>query len=189
MSDQNPFNDRTTMRRSDRGITDPVWIREFLLGAPVGTVSTVVGGQPFHNINLFVYDARSHAIYLHTAGSGRLRSNVESCDRVCFSTYRMGRLLPADTAREFSVEYDSVILFGRCTILTDMMIARDIMQMLMDKYFAHLKPDEHYRPISQTEIEEITVFKIDIDSWSAKHKSVASDFPGAFRLGESHDIR
>ena len=53
-------------RRSDRAVTDEAWIKDFLSGAPFGALATVSDGQPFINMNQFVYDEAAHAIYLHT---------------------------------------------------------------------------------------------------------------------------
>ena len=64
----------TRMRRNDRAMDDG-WIRAFLATAPVGVVATVDDGQPFLNSNLFVYDESRHAIYVHTARTGRTRGN------------------------------------------------------------------------------------------------------------------
>jgi len=77
---------------------------------PFGTLATVYEGQPFINTNLFVFDEAAHVIYMHTANVGRTRANVEAEERVCFSVSEMGRLLPADTALEFSVEYAGVVV-------------------------------------------------------------------------------
>ena len=96
------------IRRSDRAVEDVAWIQNFLQRAPVGVLATASDGQPFINSNLFVYDQAAHAIYLHTARTGRTRTNVEANERVCFHAFEMGRLLPADTALEFSVEYGGV---------------------------------------------------------------------------------
>ena len=143
---------RTDMRRKDRAVEDDAWIRRFLAESPEGILATVDGDQPFVHVNTFVYDEATHAIYLHTAGKGRLRTNIEANPKVSFCSSRMGRLLPADTAREFSVEYESVIIFGRASILTDLELAKEKMQLLLDKYFRHLKPGTDYRPITDTEI-------------------------------------
>jgi nitroimidazol reductase NimA-like FMN-containing flavoprotein (pyridoxamine 5'-phosphate oxidase superfamily) len=99
---------------------------------------------------------------------------------VSFGVGEMGRLLPAATAMEMSVEYASVIVFGRAHIVTDQAEARRGLQLLLDKYFAHLRPGSHYRPMTDEEIARTTVYRIDIDAWSAKRKQVAEDFPGAF---------
>lgn len=172
------------VRRADREMTDEAWIVELLNRAPVGTLATVSDGQPFINSNLFVYDAAAHAIYMHTARVGRTRANVEGEDRVCFSITEMGRLLPADEALEFSVEYNGVVAFGHVTVIEDATEATRALQMLMDKYFPHLRPDEHYRRIMPEELVRTSVYRIAIDSWSGKRKKVDDDFPGAFLYGE-----
>lgn len=172
------------VRRSDRAVTDEAWIRAFLHRAPVGYLATVHDGQPFINSNLFVYDEAAHAIYMHTARLGRTRSNIETDERVCFSISEMGRLLPADTALEFSVEYNGVAVFGRAGIVTDEAAATHALQMLLDKYFPHLKPGEDYRPIVEEELARTAVYRIQIDEWSGKKKAVGPDFPGAFLYGQ-----
>src|SRR5690606_1258136 len=97
------------VRRRDRAQHDDVWIRAFLHRAAMGTLATVHDGQPFINSNLFAYDEATQAIYMHTAQAGRTRANVEREQRVCFSVSEMGRMLPADKALEFSVEYAGVV--------------------------------------------------------------------------------
>lgn len=168
------------VRRSDRAMTDDAWIADFLHRAAVGVLAMTNDGQPFINSNLFVYDATAHAIYLHTARTGSTRAHVDAHERVCFHVFEMGRLLPADTALEFSVEYGGVTVFGRAQVVADAEQARAGLQLLLDKYFAHLRPGEHYRPITDDELARTAVYRIDIEQWSGKRKAVAEDFPGAF---------
>ncbi len=167
------------VRRSDRAVFDEAWITEMLAQAPIGTLATVNDGQPFINNNLFVYDSQNHAIYTHTARLGRTRSNVDGAERVCFSVSDMGRLLPADEALEFSVEYSGVVIFGSVSVIegTD---AERALQLLLDKYFPHLQSGRDYRPITLEELKRTSVYQIDIESWSGKKKYEAPDFPGAF---------
>lgn len=173
-----------TVRRPDRELTDEEAIKALLHRAPIGTLATVYEGQPFINSNLFVYDEAAHCIYMHTAKVGRTRANVEADERVCFSVSEMGRLLPADEALEFSVEYSGVVIFGTASIVEDSAEATNGLQQLMDKYFPHLKPGEHYRPIMPEELVRTSVYRIQIERWSGKHKQVGDDFPGAFLYGQ-----
>jgi nitroimidazol reductase NimA-like FMN-containing flavoprotein (pyridoxamine 5'-phosphate oxidase superfamily) len=173
----------TRMRRADRA-QDDAWIRAFLHRAPFGFLATLAGDQPFINSNLFVYDEAAHVIYLHTAREGRTRANVEGDERVCFSAAEMGRLLPADTALEMSVEYAAVVVFGRAAIVDDEAEARHGLQLLLDKYCPHLRPGRDYRPITEEELARTSVFRIRIQQWSGKKKEVAADFPGAFFYGQ-----
>lgn len=171
------------VRREDRAVTDEDWIRALLHRAPFGALATVNNGQPFINSNLFVYDEEKHVIYMHTARVGRTRANVEGEQKFCFSVSEMGRLLPADEALEFSVEYSGVTIFGRVAIVTDEAEARYGLQLLLDKYFPHLQPGQHYRPITLEELKRTSVYRLEIEQWSGKQKKVADDFPGAFFYG------
>lgn len=162
----------TNMRRSDRAVEDEAWIKRFLHHAGVGVLATVYDGQPFINQNLFVYDENEHCIYVHTANQGRTRANVENHEKVCFSIMEMGRMLPADEALEFSVEYAGVIIFGKSSIVEDEAKATEALQRLLDKYSPHLTAGSDYRPPILEELKRTAVFRITIDDWSAKKKEV-----------------
>jgi nitroimidazol reductase NimA-like FMN-containing flavoprotein (pyridoxamine 5'-phosphate oxidase superfamily) len=172
---------RAEVRRRDRAVEDEAWIAALLRRAPLACLATVADGQPFINSNLFAYDEARHVIYMHTARYGRTRANLERDERVCLSVSEMGRLLPADVALEFSVEYAGVAVFGRGAVVEDGAEAAHGLQLLLDKYFAHLRPGEHYRPSTAEEVARTSVYRIAIETWSGKRKVVAEDFPGAFR--------
>jgi hypothetical protein len=94
--------------------------------------------------------------------------------------HEIGRLLPADTALEMSVEYASVIVFGRGSLIAEAPEAERALQLLLHKYFSHLQPSRDYRPITPEELARTSVYRIEIEEWSAKRKQVDPDFPGAF---------
>jgi nitroimidazol reductase NimA-like FMN-containing flavoprotein (pyridoxamine 5'-phosphate oxidase superfamily) len=168
------------VRRRDRAIEDDTWIRAMLHQAPVGALATIHDGQPFINSNLFVYDEEAHCVYMHTARVGRTRANVEREQAVCFSVSEMGRLLPAETALSFSVEYAGVTVFGRAAVVDTPEEARQALQRLLDKYAPHLRPGRDYRATTDEELARTSVYRIAIEAWSGKKKEVAPDFPGAF---------
>jgi nitroimidazol reductase NimA-like FMN-containing flavoprotein (pyridoxamine 5'-phosphate oxidase superfamily) len=181
------------VRRRDRAVYDETWIKDFLRRAPYCALATVHERQPFIHTNLFVYDEEANCIYFHTATTGRTRSNIESNGQVCLSVSEMGRLLPADTALEFSVEYSGVAVFGTVKIVTEEAEARRGLQLLLDKYFPHLRPAQDYRPVTGEELARTAVFRLEIESWSGKQKKVGPDFPGAFfynsQSGESTESK
>jgi len=174
--------DASWVRRRDRAVTDEAWIIEFLKRAPVGTLATVHEGQPFMNTNIFVYDEAQECIYIHTAHGGRTRDNItapQAPDQACFSIMEMGRLLPAPTALEFSVEYAGVTVFGAVHVVESDEEATDALQAILDKYAPHLLPNTHYQPPVPEELRRTTVIRMDVASWSGKKKEVG-DFEGAF---------
>ena len=175
-----PFH-RTQVRRRDRAVEDEAWLKEMMHTAATGVLATVADGQPFLNANLFVYNEARHAIYLHTARLGKTRDTIEGHERVAFTVMELGRLLPADTALEFSTEYASVVLFGRGSVVADPDEARDALQLLLDKYFADLTPGTDYRATTAEELERTSVFRVDIEEWVGKRKQEIPEFPGARR--------
>jgi uncharacterized protein len=168
------------VRRHDRAVEDPAWIRALLSRAPIATLATSSDGQPFVNINLFVFDPGAEVIYFHTSNKGLTRTKIENNPRVCLSVAEMGRLLPAETALDMSVEYASVVVFGRATVVADSEEATRALQLLLAKYFPHLEYGKDYRGIQPDELARTAVYRIEIESWSGKRKRVAEDFPGAF---------
>jgi nitroimidazol reductase NimA-like FMN-containing flavoprotein (pyridoxamine 5'-phosphate oxidase superfamily) len=165
--------------RKDRA-KDESWIKSYLKVAPFGMLATEYEGQPFIKPTLFAYDEAEHAIYLHGALVGRMRTNVEKNPRVSFCAAEMARLLPADTAMEVGVEYASVVVFGTIEVLSDNKQARYGLQLLLDRYFPHLKSGVDYREILEEELDMTSVYRIKISSWSGKGKHAREDFPGAF---------
>jgi len=170
----------THVRRRDRAVHDDTWITAFLHRTSMGVLALSLDGQPFVNSNLFVYDEKAHTIILHTAREGRLRSVVEQSPRACFSVSEMGRLLPAAEALEFSVEYAGVSAFGTVKIIEDERESTRLLQLLLDKYFPHLKPGKDYRPVIPEELKRTAVYAMYIEEWVGKKKEVEDDFPGAF---------
>lgn len=158
------------MRRVDRAMPSEDAIEALLLEAQVGFIATCAQDQPFIHSNYFWYDKAGHSIYFHTAIEGRTRDNIIRNPRVCFSTAKAGRLLPAKTALEFSTEYAGVCAFGQARIVERADEAEYALQGLLDKYFPDLIPGKDYRPITQEEIAITSVFAIEIEAWSGKEK-------------------
>ena len=165
--------------RKDRA-KDDAWIKAYLKRVPFGMLATEYEGQPFIKPTSFVYDEAEHTIYIHGALVGRMRANLEVNPRISFCIAEMGRLLPGDTAMEVGVEYASVVVFGKVEILTEADQTRHGLQLLLDRFFPHLKPGIDYREILPQELDITSVYRIKIDSWSGKEEHARQDFPGAF---------
>ncbi len=168
----------------DRAMYDDAWIIDLLCRAGMCTIATARDGQPFLSTLLFAYDAETKTIYFHTARRGRVWENITANPRVCLTAAEMGRLLPAETAMNFSVEFQSVVVFGSARLLDDPREAERGMQLILDKYFRHLKPGRDYRGIIEGELSVTAVYRLEIEEWSGKKKAVGEDFPGALLWGE-----
>ena len=110
---------------------------------------------------------------------------MEDDETVSFTAFEMGRMLPADEALEFSVEYGGVVAFGKGRIVDDAVEEERALQLLLDKYAPHLRPGRDYRPITTGELKRTTVFRMEIEQWSGKQKKAEDGFPGAFQYDPS----
>ncbi len=45
---------------------------------------------------------------------------------------------------------------------------REVLNGLINKYFNEMRSDKDYRPITDEELEQTSVYGINIDSWSGK---------------------
>jgi nitroimidazol reductase NimA-like FMN-containing flavoprotein (pyridoxamine 5'-phosphate oxidase superfamily) len=179
------FTPPNEMRRPEYACDD-AWIREFLTHAEVGHIATRWDEQPFVTPTLFWYDPQHHEIYFHSNITGRLRANIERHEKVCIEASRMGRLLPANTALEFALQYESAVAFGRGRLLDDAEEKRRALYGLIEKYFPGMAPGVQYRPITDQELKRTAVYAIAIESWSGKRNwpERAKQSPDWAPLGE-----
>lgn len=154
-------------RRSEYALDDAA-VRELLGRLEVGHVATLWDEQPFIHPTSFWYDGERHAIIFHSNLVGRLRANSERQPRVCFEASRFGRFLPSNVALEFSVQYESVVVFGEVRLLEALDEKRGALAGLIAKYFPKMRAGQEYRPITDAELKRTSVYAIAIDSWSGK---------------------
>ena len=147
---------------------DQSWIIDFLKEAQVGHIATRADNQPYITPTLFWYSPEQHKIYFHSNIIGQVRSNAERFPEVCFEASRIGKLLPSNLALEFSLQYQSVIAFGKVRVVEDEADKEKFLYGLIEKYFPSMQPGEHYRPITGQELKRTSVYAITIEKWSGK---------------------
>jgi len=154
-------------RRPENAMSDE-WVKDFLRHAPIGHVATRWDDQPFITPTSFWYDEAQHAIIFHSNLVGRTRVNSEHHDQVCFEASEYGEFLPSNVALEFTVQYQSVIVFGKVRVIDEAEEKRRALYGLIGKYYPTLTAGEEYRPITEQELKRTSVFTIAIESWSGK---------------------
>ena len=147
---------------------DDEWIRVFLRAAKVGHIASTRDGQPFLNPTSFWFDEANHQIIFHSNITGRVRSNLESNPRVCFEASELGKMLPANVALEFSLQFRSVVVFGKARLITDAEEARRVLYGLIHKYFPAMTAGKEFREITDKELKRTSIYAIQIEEWSGK---------------------
>ena len=144
------------------------WIRAFLREAKVGHIASARDGQPFINPTTFWFDEANHQIVFHSNITGRVRANIQSNPRVCFVASELGKLLPANVALEFSLQFRSVVVFGEVRVISDPEETRRLLYGLIHKYFPAMTARKEFREITDKELKRTSVYAIQIMEWSGK---------------------
>lgn len=119
-------------------------------------------GQPYITpLNFVLYDGK---IYFHGGFSGRKLDNIRANPRVCFEVSRPGRLYTAPLAKNFSMRYWSILVFGRAAPVTDEEQRLFIMNKLMEKYASGYD----YVPLTVDDMKACNLIEITIEQMSGK---------------------
>lgn len=158
----------TAFQRLPEYKRDDEWICAFLRRAQVGHIATTREEQPFLNPTTFWFDEANHQIIFHSNITGRVRSNLETNSRVCFEASELGKLLPSNVALEFSLQFRSVVVFGKAHLVSHPQEARKVLYGLIKKYFPAMTAGKEFRAITDKELKRTSVYAIQIEEWSGK---------------------
>lgn len=184
--DEEPDNISDEIRYQRKAVEDSEWIASFLADQPGGVLGLVDDGSPYVVTQLFVHDPDSNALFLHGARTGRTRRIVDAADRpeATFTVSEMGRFIPHEVPMEFTVEYASVDVFGHIDVVEDPDEKRRVLELFMAEFAPHLEPEVDYNTIADKNVDITSVYRLDIDSWSAKRGEKPPDHPGAYDLDD-----
>ena len=164
----NPNKKPVNQSRIESLEMDDKWIMHFLNKTQVGHFVTLDKDQPFINPSSFWYSSKSHEIYFHSNAYGRMRFNADKQLKASFECFRSGKLLPSNLALEMSFQYECVIAFGKITVVHEIDEKKEILYGLLQKYFGDMKSGKDYRAITQKELNQTSVYRFKVKSWSGK---------------------
>jgi len=101
------------VRRSEREIRDGQEIRAILARERVVRLGFAVDGEPYVVPVSYGYDAAAHALVFHTAREGRKIDLIARNPRVCFEIEGTTRVQLGRSACDWSLQYESLIGYGR----------------------------------------------------------------------------
>jgi len=144
------------------------WIKSLLHRGEIAHIASHWDLQPFLNPTTYYYDEAGHRLIFHSNIAGRICANIERHPEVCVEVSEFGKLLPSNISLEFSLQYRSVIVYGKARIIEDENEKRDVLHKLIHKYFGDMQIDKDYRSATDKELKRTSVYEIQIDSWSGK---------------------
>ena len=173
-------------RRSDK-LMSQERLLEMINSGFCGRLATIgPDGYPYCVPLLYVW--LEGAVYVHnTAAPGHLRANVEHNDRVCFEIDTAGAVFNYGRFEcDSSVEYSSVILFGRVRVVQDEGSKALFCDALMAKYG---RPDSGRPQGFYPRLKDITVYAIQAERMAGKETplpDVSEQWPAKDRTMTPH---
>jgi nitroimidazol reductase NimA-like FMN-containing flavoprotein (pyridoxamine 5'-phosphate oxidase superfamily) len=154
-------------RLPQRGRYDRETIYAILDAAKVCHVGFAEGDQPF--VIPMLYARAGEEILLHGAPTSRLIGHIAAGRPICISVAILDGLVLAKSAFHHSVNYRSVVLFGRGRLLEDAQEKLEALRTLTE----HLAPGrwEVVRPPNAAELRGTAVVAVAIENASAKVRS------------------
>ena len=160
---------RATIRmHPERGVPDEV--SEILADGIVVHVAFVADGEPFAIPMTYQHDAQSpERLHLHGAHHGRLLEHLQSGASVCVSLTLVDGLVYSRTALNHSVNYRSVVGFGRAAARQpELAERRQILDRMIGRYFPGRTPGLDYEIAPDVHLDATAFVTLEIEAWSAK---------------------
>ncbi|MCE9579083.1 MAG: pyridoxamine 5'-phosphate oxidase family protein [Deltaproteobacteria bacterium] len=177
MSETLPVTDRTRLRRKPaRGshelgvihaILDEALVCHVAIASPENLSSDSISGGPRVLPTAFV--RVDDALYLHGSAANGMFRAIAAGAEVAIAVTLLDGLVLARTAFHHSVNYRSVVIFGRGAQVHDLAVQRRALAALVDRMVPGRA--EACRPPSDRELAATIVVAIPIDEASAKIRS------------------
>lgn len=136
---------------------------ELLSKAVYGRLATCGdNGQPYITpINFVIRDDK---IYFHTGFQGRKLDNLSRNPQVCLEISEPGKIYATPHARNFTMRFWSILVFGKASVVEDNNLKLSVMNLLMEKYAR----DYQYEPLSLDDMDIVNVLEITMDEITGK---------------------
>ncbi|WP_213959460.1 pyridoxamine 5'-phosphate oxidase family protein [Variovorax sp. dw_954] len=156
-----------TVRRADK-LMSQAMVDELLTTGYCGHLATV-GEDGFPYVCPLLYVWLDGKIWLHnTRARGHLQDNVRHDPRVCFEVSLPGQVFAYGRYEcDTSIEYQSIVLFGRAAVIDDDPSKSLFFDALMFKY----RGNDSTRPKSfYPRLDGVTVYALTVERITGKHQ-------------------
>ena len=161
------MNEKYSMRRKDKAVTDINGIEEILLQCKTCHVAMVDGDSPYVvplSYGYKILDGNVLELYFHSAREGRKLDILRRNGKVCFEMAYEGEAVHSETPCNSGYYFASVIGFGDAVFIDDTDEKREALSVM----FKHQTGREIVFTAEQA--ETVCVFKIVSTDFSGKKK-------------------
>jgi hypothetical protein len=165
------MQDIRTQIRSHPERAVPGRAAEILSQGHVAHVGFLDEGQPVVIPFGYHFDAAApDRLYLHGGTAGRAIARLESGDPVCVTVTLLDGLVYSRTALYHSMNYRSVVCFGRGCRVTDAALQQRVYEGMVSRYFPGRTPGRDYSIPTPAHLEATALIEIRIEEMSAKSR-------------------
>jgi uncharacterized protein len=148
------------MRRKEKEITDKAVIESIILSASVCRLALSEDNHPYIIPLCFGYE--DNALYVHSAPHGKKLDMLRINNAVCFEFDIDHRIVEAHDACGWSMNYRSVIGFGKASIVNDPEERAKAITTIIRHYTG--RP----LPYSEAKLKNTVIIKVEIESITGK---------------------
>jgi len=152
-------------RRPQRAAYDEATVFSILDAGLMAHVGYVIDGQPF--VTPTAYWREGRTLYWHGSAASRMLDAV-GCAPVCVTVSFLDGLIVGRSGITHSVNFRSVMAFGRAKAVIDPAAKRAAMEAFIDRLYAGR--NVKLRPTTEAELAAIALVKMEIEEASAKVK-------------------
>ena len=154
-------------RRLPRGRYDEKAVFEILDAGVMAHVGYAIDGQPF--VTPTAYWREGRKLYWHGAAASRMLATVAQGAPACVTVSFLDGFVVGRSGIVHSLNYRSVMAFGRAKLLTDPAAKRAAMDDFLDRLYAGRRLQ--LRPATDEEIASIALVEMEIEEASAKSRA------------------
>ena len=142
---------------------------EILRAGRVAHVAFAVEGQPY--IIPMTYHYEDGVVYLHGAPASRLQKTLRAGTAVAIEVMLLDGLVASRDAKNHSLNYRSVVVYGVAVPVTDTRRKRALMEAMTERYFPGRTVGHDYDPATTGHLRALDVMAVAVDELSAKARS------------------
>jgi nitroimidazol reductase NimA-like FMN-containing flavoprotein (pyridoxamine 5'-phosphate oxidase superfamily) len=147
----------------------PELVEAVLRAGHVAHVAFVAEGQPV--VLPFTYHYEEGALYVHGAPASRAVRAIGSGAAVCVEVLLLDGLVASRDAKSHSMNYRSVVVFGRAETVADLAEKRALFERMTARYFSGRTAGQDYTPATDGHLKSADVLRIQLEEWSGKARS------------------
>ncbi|RLB15534.1 MAG: pyridoxamine 5'-phosphate oxidase family protein [Deltaproteobacteria bacterium] len=149
------------MRRKEKEISDEAGIKAIIAKTNVCRLGMVNGSKPYIVPLCFGY--HDNVLYFHGSLKGQKIDFIRKNPNVCFEFDIVNQPVESENACDWSMQYQSVIGFGKAVLIESSDEKRKALSMIMAQY------SEKQFQFPENMLKATAVIKVEIESMTGKH--------------------